>query len=181
MRADAFRRFAPALAENPFRVLGLSPRCSTRDVEREGGKLLALLAAGMDDEPAASGPLGTPPSRTSELVRWAMNELRDPQRRALHEFFWLSGEPLPVDVERVSTLLAGIPLEREEAPSVEAMLQAFAGELIPELTGWQGTREQRARFEQVLGPPAEPPAPPVCFDDLGLPELLGLPHPGGRE
>jgi hypothetical protein len=71
-------------AENPFFVLGLSPECSRADVERTGQKLLALL--GIDSGPAKRyvTPFGER-TRTPDHIRAAMAELRDPQRRLVHE------------------------------------------------------------------------------------------------
>ncbi len=69
------------VTRNPLRVLGLSPAATQRDVEREGGRLLALIAAGLDAPPVP---------RTADDVRAAMAELRDPSRRAMHELFALS-------------------------------------------------------------------------------------------
>ena len=79
-----------ALVENPFLVLGVPPDCSRADFEREGQKLLSMLALGLVEAASYATPLGPRP-RTSELVREAMAELRDPQRRVLHEL--LAPEP----------------------------------------------------------------------------------------
>jgi hypothetical protein len=72
--------------ENPFFVLGLPPECTRADVERTGQKLLALLA--IDSGPARrfTTPLGEG-ARTPDRVRAAMAELRDPERRLVHEMW----------------------------------------------------------------------------------------------
>lgn len=70
--------------ENPFYVLGLRPDCSRADLEREGQKLLAMLELQMESAKTYPTPLGPMP-RTADAVRQAMAELRDPQRRLLHE------------------------------------------------------------------------------------------------
>lgn len=73
---------------NPFLVLELAAGASRDELERQGAKLLAMLATGVGaaDYPT---PLG-PRERTSEMVRAALAELRDPARRLLHEI-WARG------------------------------------------------------------------------------------------
>jgi hypothetical protein len=77
---------AELIADNPFYVLGLPADCPTRAVEREGQKLLAMLAIGLAEAKQHGSPLGPRP-RTDEKVRAAMAELRDPARRLMHELF----------------------------------------------------------------------------------------------
>lgn len=79
------------LTDNAFHVLGLPPDCDRAAVEREGQKLLGLLALGLAQGATYDTPLGPRP-RTPELVRQAMADLRDPNRRLLHEF-WASVSP----------------------------------------------------------------------------------------
>jgi len=55
-------------------------------VEREGQKLLAMLSARVPGADAYTTPLGPAP-RTPELVREALAELRDPDRRLVHEWW----------------------------------------------------------------------------------------------
>ncbi|HEV7784739.1 MAG TPA: hypothetical protein VGQ28_05330 [Thermoanaerobaculia bacterium] len=74
---------------NPFLVLELAPGASRDELERQGAKLLAMLAAGVRHAAAYSTPLGRR-DRTSEMVRAALAELRDPARRLLHEW-WAQG------------------------------------------------------------------------------------------
>jgi len=69
---------------NPFLVLELSPAAGREEIERQGAKLLALLAAEVAGAAVYPTPLG-PRERTPELVRSAMAELRDPARRLGHE------------------------------------------------------------------------------------------------
>ncbi len=74
---------------NPFLVLELAPGCSRDELERQGAKLLAMLAA----EIGKAGGYPTPRGRqvrTAEMVRAALAELRDPARRLLHEW-WAAG------------------------------------------------------------------------------------------
>jgi hypothetical protein len=81
-RRLAWRR----LAENPFHVLGLRPDCGRAEVEREGQKLLAMLELDLSAARTYASPLGTH-ERSPEQVREAMAELRDPERRLLHELW----------------------------------------------------------------------------------------------
>jgi hypothetical protein len=74
--------------ENPFFVLGLPPTASAEETERQGQKLLAMLAAGLAEAGRYDTPLGER-ARSAEMVRAALAELRDPDRRLAHEF-WLS-------------------------------------------------------------------------------------------
>lgn len=74
---------------NPFLVLELAPGAGRDELERQGAKLLALLAAGVGDAATYPTPLG-PEERTAERVRAALAELRDPARRLLHEW-WARG------------------------------------------------------------------------------------------
>ncbi|MBI5545255.1 MAG: hypothetical protein HY901_15300 [Deltaproteobacteria bacterium] len=162
------------LTENPFRILGLSPHASAREVEREGDRLLAVIAADLDD-PTRMPPLG-PRSRTAEQVRWAIAELRDPHRRALHEFFWPACERLPVDLQRLEELLDRLPSTKPgEAPLAE-VLQDLAGELIPEPPAFRLPPELAARVEELLAPrPRIPRAPELCVDALELQALFPIP------
>lgn len=74
------------ITKNPFYVLGLRPDCARADVEREGQKLLGMLELGLKPAKTYETPLGTE-TRTPELVRQAMAELREPERRLLHELW----------------------------------------------------------------------------------------------
>ena len=78
--------------ENPFFILALPPTCDRMTVEREGKKLLGLLELKVASAASYATPLGPRP-RTAEKVRWAMAELRAPEKRFVHEF-WAQG-PLP--------------------------------------------------------------------------------------
>jgi hypothetical protein len=74
------------LAHNPFHVLGLRPDCSRAEVEREGQKLLGMLEVELSVARTYSTPVGIH-ERSPEDVREAMAELRDPERRLLHELW----------------------------------------------------------------------------------------------
>ena len=79
------------LAHNPFYVLELRPDCSRADVERQGQKLIGMLELELSGALRYRSPLGDHP-RSSQLVRAAMAELRDPDRRLLHEL-WATLDP----------------------------------------------------------------------------------------
>jgi hypothetical protein len=81
------------IVDNPFYVLGLATSCSRQEFEREGQKWLAMLDVGLSAARAYATPLGGQP-RNADKVRQAMAELRDPERRLVHEL-WAS---IPVDV-----------------------------------------------------------------------------------
>ena len=72
------------IAENPFYVLGLLPACTRMEIEREGHKLLSMLELRLSGAETYATPFGPEP-RTPELVRAAMAQLRDPQKRLTHE------------------------------------------------------------------------------------------------
>jgi hypothetical protein len=74
------------ITKNPFYVLGLRPDCARADVEREGQKLLGMLELGLQPAKNYQTPLGIE-KRTPDLVRQAMAELREPERRLLHELW----------------------------------------------------------------------------------------------
>jgi hypothetical protein len=74
---------------NPFLVLELPIAADRDELERQGAKLLALLAAGIASATRYPTPFGPRP-RTEEAVREALAELRDPRKRALHEI-WARG------------------------------------------------------------------------------------------
>lgn len=85
------------LSANPFHVLGLRPECGRAEVEREGQKLLAMLELDLAAARTYASPLGVHP-RTAELVREAMAELRDPERRLVHELWAaLPGDATPAE------------------------------------------------------------------------------------
>lgn len=80
------------LAGNPFYVLGLRPDCARAEIEREGQKLIGMLELELSSATSYRSPIGVH-RRTPELVREAMAELRDPNRRLLHEL-WATLEPV---------------------------------------------------------------------------------------
>jgi hypothetical protein len=79
------------LAHNPFYVLELRPDCSRAEVERAGQTLLGMLELELSQAQSYASPIGRH-RRSPELVRTAMAELRDPNKRLLHEL-WATLEP----------------------------------------------------------------------------------------
>jgi hypothetical protein len=119
------------IAENPFYVLGLGVAASRQEVEREGHKLLGMLELGLATAASYPSPLGPQP-RTAELVRAAMAELRDPQRRLVAEL-WAR---LPATA---SAEASGTPDVASSGPSSgksDDVLPALAA--APRLFGWAG-------------------------------------------
>ena len=88
MSAAAENALARHLA-NPFLVLELPVSASRDELERQGAKLLSMLAADVPGAGTYATPLG-PRERTAEMVREALAELRDPRKRVLHEW-WAAG------------------------------------------------------------------------------------------
>lgn len=82
--------FLTRIVENPFVLLGLTPSATRREIEREGQKLLGMLALEIPEALTYASPLGPRP-RSPEQVREAMAELRDPSRRLGHELFYCPG------------------------------------------------------------------------------------------
>lgn len=82
--------------KNAFRILGVMAGASERQINRQAQKWMLCLQAGLRDE-AIDTPcfLDSPPDR--EILRQAMQRLRDPARRFVDEFFWF----WPVRDERV--------------------------------------------------------------------------------
>src|SRR5258708_639298 len=104
-------------ALNPFEVLGLPATAGTREIEREGQRRLALIAAGVADD---SSP------EAEHRVRRALDELRDARKRLAHE---MRTPALRVaDVAqgelalRLSTLAEALP---KATPSSHALAEAL--------------------------------------------------------
>ena len=73
-----------AWRSNPFFVLEVSIAASRLEIERAGQRLLALLAVGAADSHHYDTPLG-PATRNADSVREALQLLRDPDERIVHE------------------------------------------------------------------------------------------------
>lgn len=71
---------------NPFYVLEVRPGALPVDIERAGQRLLAMLGVGLEAARTYPTPFGPRP-RDPELVRRALDELRDPNRRWAHEIW----------------------------------------------------------------------------------------------
>jgi hypothetical protein len=91
MSGDDPETLARERAANPFFVLALDPLASASgaEIERQGQRLLAELAANLEGARRYATPFGVR-ARTPELVRAAIAELRGPARRLVHEW-WARG------------------------------------------------------------------------------------------
>jgi hypothetical protein len=98
-------RIALAILENPFYVLGVSPECTRHEFEREGQRLLAMLALDLAEVKKYSTPLGDR-VRTPELILRSIAELRNPTKRLQHEVIATlpssdvrASHPTPIEAE----------------------------------------------------------------------------------
>ena len=91
VRNEASDAARERLARNPFFVLELRPSCTRAEIERAGQKLLGMLELEFSAARRYRSPIGEH-ERSAELVRASMAELRDPNRRLLHEL-WAALEP----------------------------------------------------------------------------------------
>jgi hypothetical protein len=98
---------ATHIVENPFFVLGVEPGAARAVVEREGQKLLAMLEVGLAKAKTYETPLGVR-VRTPELVRWALAELRQPDRRLVHEL-WAAAPTAAVEPKMIDKKDGGEP------------------------------------------------------------------------
>jgi hypothetical protein len=114
---------------NPFYVLGVPVEASRAEVEREGQKLLGMLALGLSPAATYDTPLGPAP-RTPEAVREAMAELRDPERRLMHEL-WARVPAAPAGASFVP------PAGLGDEPTGEPWPEALA------VIGWQRRAARR--------------------------------------
>jgi hypothetical protein len=89
MTGEQMETLARDRIANPFFVLEVAPAASAAEIERQGQRLMSELAAGLENARRYPTPFG-PRERTSELVRAALAELRDPARRFVHEW-WARG------------------------------------------------------------------------------------------
>jgi hypothetical protein len=109
---------AAKIRDNPFYVLGVRRDASRQIVDREGQKLLGMLALGLKSALTYPTPVG-PGERTPEKVREAMAELHRPERRLVHEL-WAR---LPATTNEADDD-GDAPADRADAPWPEA-LDAF--------------------------------------------------------
>ena len=102
---------------NPFEILGVPATAGTREVEREGQRRLAMIAAGIADDSGTAA---------EHRVRRALDELRDARRRLAHEIRApalcaadVAGSEL---AERIETLAGTLP---KSTPSSYALAEAL--------------------------------------------------------
>src|ERR1017187_5902489 len=77
---DLFRK-------NSFRVSGLPVDATTREISKHIDKLKQMTELGLGGG-ARRGPLTLEPPPTPDDIREAHQNLKDPERRILDEFFW---------------------------------------------------------------------------------------------
>ena len=103
------------ITDNPFYVLGLRPTCAAMEAEREGRKLLGMLELRLSEAARYTTPVGER-ARTIEKVREAMAELRDPDRRLVHEL-WAQLDPQSDREKCVRIEPAGETIGPSEGPA----------------------------------------------------------------
>ena len=131
--ADKHEDARERLAGNPFYVLELRPDCTRAEVERAGQKLIAMLELELSTAGSYRSPIGVH-RRTPELVRAAMAELRDPNRRLLHEL-WATLEPNTLGP-------ADEPVRNDDGPDDANTLAPF---LALRVLGFGGRRGRKGR------------------------------------
>ena len=96
------------IADNPFYVLELRPDATAVEVERAGQRLLAMIEVGLAAASSYPTPLGGMP-RDADLVRRSLDELRDPERRIVHEV-WAALDPsVEARLDREPACRRGLP------------------------------------------------------------------------
>jgi curved DNA-binding protein CbpA len=118
------------IRDNPFYVLGLRPDATRQAIERQGTKLLGMLELELKSAAAYATPVGRA-ERTTEKVRSAMAELRDPSRRLEHEI-WARLDPgaLPAATRDVT------PVDEDPAPRAPRAADPWPEALAA--FGWRG-------------------------------------------
>lgn len=106
------------IRQNPFYVLDLRPSASMAEIERQGQKLLGMVELGISSAKRYSTPAGEE-SRDADLIRRAVAELRDPQRRLAHEL-WAALPPKPVKPFRSEAKATSDAGPKADAPWPEA-------------------------------------------------------------
>jgi hypothetical protein len=72
---------------NAFRITGLAADTTTRDISRRTDQLKLMAELG-DGESAHTGAYALKPPPALDLIRDAIQKLKDPERRIIDEFFW---------------------------------------------------------------------------------------------
>ena len=106
---------SPLSPVNPFFVLGVKPDCTRVEAEREGQKLLGMLELGLAEAATYRTPNGPAP-RDADLVRRAIAEMADPEKRLVHE----------IQVRALEGTSAPPPSDAPSANDTPRWLDAFA-------------------------------------------------------
>ena len=85
------------IEKNPFYLLGIVPGSDDKTIEKAGQKLLGMLRLGAKQALKYQTPLGEF-ERTESDIREALAELRDTERRPLHEAVYLPLDQVPVQI-----------------------------------------------------------------------------------
>lgn len=79
------------LMRNPFYLLELNADCSRAELERAGQRLLAMIELALPGSERVETPYGVT-TRSADDLRQALADLRDPERRLVHEL-WFRSRP----------------------------------------------------------------------------------------
>ena len=71
-------------AQNAFRLTGLDVDTSLRDISRQAEKLEMMAKLGVNSQDRGAFAIAV----TTEEVRAALQSIKIPEQRLLHEFFW---------------------------------------------------------------------------------------------
>lgn len=74
--------------QNPFRILGIPVNSSEREIKKHIEKLQIMARIG-DGGYKITGPLSLDPPPDENLIRRAIHDLRDPEKRLIYEVLWL--------------------------------------------------------------------------------------------
>jgi hypothetical protein len=155
---------AEKVQRNPFELLGLPPTANAREIEREGQKKLALIAAGLADDSS---------EEASFEVRAALETLRDPRRRLAHEV--LTRNLRAADIPAASLEPALSELEAA-LPSADDTALALAEEILwrhleaPPPYRLPETHEVEKR--RAFGEPPSGASPATLFSEMPWGELV---------
>jgi len=107
------------IRDNPFFVLELGPNATRAEIERQGAKLLGMLELKLKSAALYRTPVGQA-ERTTDKVRQAMAELRDPERRLGHELWARLSPSRAAAVDADDDAPAEPTTPRADAPWAEA-------------------------------------------------------------
>ena len=80
--------------KNPFRILGMPVLVGAREVAKRVDELKLAAEFGIAEPDWAFGPTQ---ALTSELIRSAAQDLKEPEERLIWEIFWFWPESFPTE------------------------------------------------------------------------------------